>query len=137
MTLKGNGGVPAWPYGYYFGFSGGVLGASTAFMTPFSAAAPFLSTAEAAKSLPALRAGTLWRLRIRTTTGTVTVTTITFTLRVNGVNTAITCTIAAGVASGSDLVNTVVVAAGDLLSLGASGNTGTVPSNIQASLEHF
>lgn len=40
-----------------------------------------------------------------------------FTVRVNGVDTALTLTVLAGVSSGSDLVNSVVVAAGDRISM--------------------
>ncbi len=57
-------------------------------------------------------------------------TSVTYTLRVNGVNSALTCTMGNGPTTASDLVNSVAVAAGDSVEIigtisGAPGGSPT------------
>jgi hypothetical protein len=63
--------------------------------------------------------------------------TAVYTLFLNGVATALTVTLASNVTDGSDLVHTVAVAAGDLLSLEVTkaASLGTPPKNIIVSFE--
>jgi hypothetical protein len=63
------------------------------------------------------RTGTVRSLRIRHNTPTGNGNDIVYTLRVNGVATALTVTVASTSADGSDLVNSVAVAPGDLLDI--------------------
>lgn len=63
------------------------------------------------------RAGTLRSLRVRHNTPTGNGNDVVYTLRVNGVATALTVTVASTSADGSNLVNSVAVVAGDLLDI--------------------
>ena len=83
------------------------------------------------------RAGTARNLRVRHNAAAGNGQNITYTLRVNGLDTALTCTLATGaVGDANDLVNSVAVAAGDLIELvavkGASIGAGGV--NVAASV---
>lgn len=66
------------------------------------------------------RAGTLQALRIRHNRLGGSPNPVVYTVRVNGVPSTLTASVASNAASGSDLVNSVVVAAGDLIDIQAS-----------------
>ncbi len=69
-------------------------------------------------------AGTLKYLRVRTTVVVAGGQTLVITVRINGADKPITCTLAAGQQVGTDLVNTEAVVAGDVVSIKAvNGNT--------------
>jgi hypothetical protein len=61
--------------------------------------------------------GVASKLFLNVATNLAAGTTATLTLRKNGVNTALTCTIPVGSSSCSDLVNSVAFVNGDLLSI--------------------
>jgi hypothetical protein len=82
------------------------------------------------------RAGTLKNLRVRhclTGTGGA----IVYTLRVNGVDTALTCSATAGSAGATDIVHTVAISAGDVLDLKVTKAAGITlsPTDITATIE--
>lgn len=84
-----------------------------------------------------LRAGTFRRLRVRHNSPAGNGNNIVYTLRANGSGGSLAVTMASTDADGSDLANTLVVAAGDLIDLEvtkASG-IGSSPSDIMASVE--
>lgn len=85
----------------------------------------------------ATRAGTLRNMRVRVNGPAGNGNAIVYTLRVNGVATSVTVSLASTSADGSDLVNTAAVAAGDLVDLQVTkaASVGTSPSDITASLE--
>jgi hypothetical protein len=64
-------------------------------------------------------------------TGTATET---ITLRKNGVNTALTATLAGGGTTATDLADNVTFAAGDLVSMAITQGVGSANTNITASL---
>jgi hypothetical protein len=76
-------------------------------------------------------------LRVRHNTTAGNGNAIVYTLRVNGVASALTVSLASTVADGSDLVNSVVIAAGDLLDLEVTkaAGIGASPSEIMAVFE--
>lgn len=93
------------------------------------------NTTEHNRQFPAARGGTLSRLYIRTANAQPGTGSLVVTVRVNGVDTAIVITIAAGSAAGifSNTVDTAAFSAGDLLSLklvnNATGNSAQVLVN--------
>jgi len=84
------------------------------------------------------RAGTIRNLFLRHGTPAGNGNAIVYTLRVNGVASALTVSLASTSANGSDTVNAVAVAAGDLLDLQVTkaADVVTSPTNIMASLEY-
>jgi len=80
-------------------------------------------------------AGTLSKLRVRHDTIATDVNTA-FTVRKNGIDTALTCTIAAAGQAASDTTNSVAVAAGDRVSVKIvnSGVTATTATGPRASM---
>lgn len=94
-----------------------------------------LNTTEHNRQFPAARGGTLSRLYIRTANSQPASGSLVATVRVNGVDTSIVITIAAGSAAGifSNTVDTAAFSAGDLLSLklvnNASSNSAQVLVN--------
>lgn len=78
-------------------------------------------------------AGTIKTLRLVTTTAQPGTGSLVITVRKNGVDTAITLTVAAGAAAGAfaDAVNTVAFAAGDLLSFKYVNNAATAGASMQ------
>lgn len=88
------------------------------------------------------RNGSIRNLRVHVNIVSTDATNITYRLRVNGVPTALTVTFAANTADGSNLANSVVVSAGDLVDLevvkaGAlAGGPTNAPQDIAASLEY-
>lgn len=86
-----------------------------------------------------LSAGTLRRLRVRHNSTAGNGNAIVYTVRVNGVASALTVSLASTSSDGSDLSNTVAVAAGDLVDIEITKATsvGTSPSEVMASLEVF
>lgn len=118
-----------------FVFAAGGLGLST---TPRYLS--FGSTPRNAPSSPvtlrASRAGTFSNFRVmHNLTGTGG--DITYTLRVNGVDSALSVTLTAGTANGADLVHSVVVSQNDMLDLRVSKAAAIEysPSDITATLE--
>ena len=83
------------------------------------------------------RACTLRNLRIRHNTGAGNGNSIVYTVRKNGVTTALTCTLASTANDGSDLVNTVAFAAGDLIDIEVTKASaiGTSPTFVVGSIE--
>ena len=83
------------------------------------------------------RAGTLRNLRVRQVAGTGAAN-LTYTLRVNGVNTALACTFANNTTDGSDLANSVSIAAGGLLSFTVTkaASVTTSPVDVIATVEY-
>jgi hypothetical protein len=97
------------------------------------------SPTEAVAEIIMPRAGTARNLRLRTSTAQPASGSLVITLRKNGVDTAITFTIAAGAAAGmfTDLVNTVAYAAGDLMALKLVNNATAGSATIETfSLEY-
>jgi hypothetical protein len=88
----------------------------------------------------ATRAGTLRNLRVRHRTLGGGAQTITYTLFVNGVASALTCTLTSNVDNnGQDLVNSVAIAADDLLSIKITKSavlTGGEPVDVTATVEY-
>jgi hypothetical protein len=88
-------------------------------------------------ALRATRAGTLTNLRVRhNLTGVGGA--IVYTLRVNGVDSALSVSATAGSAGGADTVNSVVVAADDLLEVRVTKASGITvsPTDITATVEY-
>jgi hypothetical protein len=83
------------------------------------------------------RAGTLRNLRVRHNITAGNGNLIVYTVRVNGVATLLLVSLASTAADGSDLVNAVVVAAGDLVDVVVTkaASVGTSPNDIVADLE--
>lgn len=84
------------------------------------------------------KAGTLRNLFVRQHSGVGDGDNVVYTVMVNGVATAITCTLASNVvATGSDIVNTAAVVQGDRVSLRASKAASITNGNldVQATLE--
>lgn len=83
------------------------------------------------------RAGTLKSLRVHHNSPAGNGNNIVYTVRKNGVATTLTCTLASTAADGSDLVNSVSFAAGDLVDIritkGAS--VGAAPNDVTATVE--
>ena len=89
-----------------------------------------------AVSLRAIRSGTLSNMRVRhNIVGSGG--NIGYTLRRNGVDTALTASVASSALDGSDLVNSVVIAAGDLLDLRVTKSVGisNSPNDVTVSVE--
>lgn len=83
---------------------------------------------EEAGQVPMAAAGVLQNLVVRLPTAQAN--TVTFTLRKNGASTAIVVALLAGATTGSDVVNTVSVVAGDLIDLMFTGTSGAgFPAN--------
>jgi len=74
-----------------------------------------------------LYAGTLRNMRVRHN-ATGAGGDIVYTAQINGVNTALTVTLNGSASDGSDLVNTVAIAAGDLISIEVNTTSMSTPS---------
>lgn len=83
------------------------------------------------------RSGTAKNMRVRHNVTAGNGNDIVYTLRVNGVASALTVTLASTATDGSDLVNTVPIAAGDLLDIIVTKAAGIAasPTNITAVME--
>jgi hypothetical protein len=94
-----------------------------AFMSMFNSGS---STTESQVQQPMPVAGTLKNFIVRRDAALSAATQIVYTVRKNGVDTAVTCTITfvSGALTCSDLTHSVVFAAGDLISIGTV-RTGT------------
>ena len=82
--------------------------------------------------------GTFRNMRVRHNTVGTSTQNIVYTLRINGVATGITVTLAANATSGADTVNTAVFSAGDyvdLIATKSSALTATQPRGIEVTLE--
>jgi hypothetical protein len=84
---------------------------------------------------PMSRAGTIQNLFVKLYTSAAGDSSSTFTLRKNGVNTALTTTIAASTQTGADNVNAVSVDPFDLISLQVTFGAGNPTSGGTASIE--
>lgn len=80
---------------------------------------------------------TLVNLRVRHNNPAGNGNNIVYTVRNNGATTALTCTLASTASDGSDLTNSAVFAAGDLIDIVVTkaASVGTSPSNITATIE--
>ena len=85
------------------------------------------TTTEAEAQVPWPVAQTISNFRVRTSANIPTGQTAVFTVRKDGVNTAVTCSISAGANTCSDTSNTVAVAAGDLVTVGHTCSGGVTP----------
>jgi len=85
-----------------------------------------------------VRAGTFQNLRIRHNVPAGNGNAIVYTLRVNGVPSALTVSLASTATDGSDLANNVVVAVGDLIDIEVTkaAGVGSSPTNITATVEY-
>jgi hypothetical protein len=83
------------------------------------------------------RAGTLRNMRVRHNITAGDGDPIVYTMRINSVASLLTVSLASTASDGSDLVNTVAVAAGDLVDLEVTkaDAVGTSPSDIIATME--
>jgi len=81
-------------------------------------------------------AGTLRDFYVRHNTPGVSAVVVTYTVRVNGVATAISASLAASASSATDLVNTVTIVAGDLIDveITKAGNIGGGLTDVTATL---
>ena len=84
-----------------------------------------------------VRAGTMKNLRVRHQTPAGNGNNIVYTVRKNGVNQALTVTMASTASDGTDLVNSFAVAAGDLIDVivTKAASIGTTPSDVLAEME--
>jgi len=116
-------------------------GDTTAVATAVYPAPGYIATATATEvQLAVTRVGTLRNLRVRGTGAGVGTQNVVYTVRKNGADTAITVTVANDAASPnltSDTTHTVVVAAGDLISLSIVKAAGVTSgqTNVFATLE--
>jgi len=78
--------------------------------------------------------GTLQHLRISMTTAPGLGESVTFTVRVGTVDTGITVTVTGSNKTGADIVNSIAVTAGDLITIRVVTSAAGVPENIIASL---
>lgn len=114
--------------------------ATTRYLTPGydESTAPLIT---AIVQIRAPRAGNLRNMRVRQNSpvGTPDPDTITYTVRVNNVATTISATMGRDDVDASDLVNSVEIAAGDLLDIEVtkSGGIGTTPNDIVVTLEYI
>lgn len=83
------------------------------------------------------RGGRIRNMRVRHNTPAGNGNPIVYTLRVNGIASALTVSLASNVADGSDLVNSVVVAAGDLVDVEVTKalNTASSPQAVIVDME--
>lgn len=120
-----------------------LLGASTISATTTTRylvpSGPNVAAPTAAVQFRMPAAGTIRNLRVRINGTAGNGNNVVYTLRVNGVATALTCTIASTTADGSDLTNTVTVAAGDLIDIEVTkaASIGAAISDVIASMEVF
>lgn len=107
-----------------------VAAATTNFTSLFGGGATGLSATEANKQIHMPYAGTMLNLRVWTTGAQPGAGNMVITVRKEGANTALTCTVAAGAAAGlfSDLVNSVAFAAGDKFTLQIVNNDAATTS---------
>jgi hypothetical protein len=107
---------------------------TTRFLTPWyeDSLAPIAPT-----QWRAPRAGTLENLRVRHNVAAGNGNNIVYTVRINGVATLLSVSLASTANDGSDLVNTVAVAAGDLIDVQVTKalSVATSPTNIEAVME--
>ncbi len=107
---------------------------TTRYLTPW--ADPTLAQVSAVQyRVP--RAGVIRNLRVRQNGATGNANPVVYTLRVNGVASVLTASVAANANDGSDLVNSVTVAAGDLLDIEVTKalDVATSPTGIMAVME--
>lgn len=85
----------------------------------------------------AVRAGTMRNFRMRHNAPAGNGSSIVYTLRVNGVATALTVSLASTATDGSDLVSAVAIVAGDLLDFEVTkaGGIGGSPNNVVGTAE--
>jgi hypothetical protein len=104
---------------------------STYFGCLFGGALSIVS-ADTLRRTPIATAGTLTKLYVQTSTAQPASGSLVCTVRKNSVDQALTLTIAAGSAAGvfTDLVNSVTVAAGDLLGMKFQNNATAVSANV-------
>lgn len=109
---------------------------TTRFLTPWYSTTAIAPTNEVQWAVT--RAGTMRRMFVNARlAGAPIGSNITYTLRVNGVNTLLAVTMAATATSASNLVNSVAVNPGDLVSVSVTKSAGltTDPTDILATIE--
>lgn len=103
---------------------------------PYDAGLSASTGGQIASTLVMPRAGTLRNLFVATLSASVGLST-TFTVQVNGVDTAITCTMASSTTSASDTTHSVSVSAGDQVRLKEVNSTsGSAANSQRVSLEY-
>jgi hypothetical protein len=117
-----------------FGADGVATSTTDRFLYPGYAERIAQTTAVAIRTT---RAGTIRNLRVRVNAVSTSANNIVYTVRKNGAAQALTVTLAANVADGSDLVNSFTVAAGDLIDVIVTKGAATSPSprDITATME--
>lgn len=123
-STAGVGGAAAGPSLLSWGGSVGNASAMAPEAWGNSSAAALASDAQGARALMPV-AATLRNFRVLLNAAQIAGRDVSYTVRVNGVNTAITCTVPGGVTSASDTVNSVVVAAGDVVEVQVNVVLGT------------
>lgn len=108
---------------------------TTRFLTPGYDGSNQAQTSPIQFRVPCL--GTLQNLYVRQNVAGGNAQLITYTVRVNGIATAITASVAANGADGNDTTHTVTVSQGDLIDIQVTkaASVGTSPGNIIVSLE--
>lgn len=111
----------------FWGIIGAVTGGATAFPVPGSG-----TWAEGATELqlPIPSAGRVMNLYVYARTASGGVVTDTITIRRNGANTAITCTLVGAAVSGNDITNRQGYLVGDRISVSYVAGAGSVAANI-------
>ena len=117
-------------------FGAGTIGSSTTSRYLFPCYSDSLAQTSAVQ-FRASRAGTLQNLRVRHNITAGNGNNVVYTIRKNGAPTALTATLASTANDASDLVNTVGVAAGDLLDIviTKAAAIGASPRDVIATLE--
>lgn len=106
--------------------------ASSTYYGALYSGSPSLVSADTVRRTPMPTAGTLTKLYVQTSSAQPATGSLVCTVRKNSVDQALTLTIAAGSAAGvfTDLVNSVSVAAGDLMGMKFQNNATTVSANV-------
>ena len=119
----------------YFGASAGAIAADS--FLGFASLANL--AAEATNQIPAFAQRIVRNLRVKSISGNVTVANCIVTVRKNGVDTPLTCTVVNGTAVAQDLSilpsHWVSFAPGDNLSVKITGNGTTLPGPLRVSVE--
>ncbi len=133
----GSGGTPGAPRGALLTWGDVSVGATTTtrFLSPGFGDQVLASTLAIQFRMPF--AGTLENPRVRHNIPGGNGNAIVYTLRVNGVATLLLVSLASNAADGSDLVNQIVVAAGDLLDIEVTkaANVAMAPNNVVVVLQ--
>ena len=111
------------------------MGAAQAGLTVFAAPGSGVGSTTVELQVPVPRAGVLRNLRVKCQTAPGTGNTDAVTVRVNGVNSALTCNVVTTATTGSDLTHAPAVAAGDLVSVQVVQGATSIGANFQISFD--